>query len=409
MIQKICYKYRDFEVFFSKEKSVLLCMDFSEVIGQEHLKSHLLTTIKNGRIPHSQLFIGKAGCGILPIALSYAKEILCHSYIKDSPEYLACANKVANLAHPDLHFVMPVNTNEKIKKHPVSSNFSSEWREFVLNNPYASLYDWYQFLGIEKKQGNISKHEAEDISKKLSLKAYEGGYKVMIIWMADKMNTECSNKILKLVEEPPKRTVLLLLTENEEKVLGTIQSRCQKLHFPLLSEEVIASQLSNNYGITEYVATSVGRQANGDFNKALHLISNNEEEEEFEKWFVTWVRTAFRAKGNKSSINDLLSWSETLAKEGRETQKKFLGYCLELFRQAMLKNYKTDSLIYFESKDFKFSLEKFAPFVHQNNIFGIMNALEDAEYHVERNGNAKIIFTDLSIQLTRLIHKKELA
>ena len=384
-------------------------MDFSEVIGQKHLKSHLLKTIENGRIPHSQLFIGKAGSGILPVALSYAKEILCHSYIKESEGYLQCAHKVAMLGHPDLHFVMPVNTNEKIKKNPVSSNFSSEWREFVLNNPYASLYDWYQFLGIENKQGNISKHEAQDISKKLALKAYEGGYKVMIIWMADKMNTECANKILKLVEEPPAKTMLLLLTENEENVIGTIQSRCQKLHFPLLSEEDISLQLINNHNITEYIAKNISHQANGDFNKALHLISNNQEDLEFEKWFVAWVRTAFRARGNKAAINDLLSWSETLAKEGRETQKKFLAFCLSLFRQALLKNYKADSLIYFESKDFKFSLEKFAPFVHQNNIFGIMKALEDAEYHVERNGNAKIIFTDLSIQLTRLIHKKELA
>jgi len=384
-------------------------MDFSEVIGQKHLKSHLLETIENGRIPHSQLFIGKAGSGLLPIALSYAKEILCHSYIKGGKEYKACALKVAKLAHPDLHFVMPVNTNEKIKKNPVSSHFSSEWREFVLNNAYASLYDWFQFLGIENKQGNISKFEAEDISKKLSLKAYEGGYKVMIIWMADKMNMECSNKILKLVEEPPEKTLLLLLTENEEKVLGTIQSRCQKLHFPLLSEEDIASHLINYQDITDYIAKSISHQANGDFNKALHLISNNQDDIEFEKWFVTWVRTAFRARGNKSAINDLLSWSESLAKEGRETQKKFLGFCLNLFRQALLKNYKAESLIYFESKDFKFSLEKFAPFVHQNNIFGIMKALEDAEYHIERNGNAKIIFTDLSIQLTRLIHKKELA
>ncbi len=382
-------------------------MDFSEVIGQKHLKSHLLKTIENGRIPHSQLFIGKAGCGILPIALSYVKEILCHSFVKDSDEYRACVNKVAKLMHPDLHFVLPVNTTDKIKKNPISSNFSSEWREFILKNPYAALYDWLQFLGIENKQGNISKFEAKDISKKLSLKAYEGGYKVMIIWMADKMNNECSNKILKLVEEPPEKTVLLLLTEHEERVLGTIQSRCQKLHFPLLSEEVIATQLINYYDITDYIAKNISRQANGDFNKALHLISNNEDDSEFEKWFVTWVRTAFRAKGNKSSINDLLSWSENLAKEGRETQKKFLGYCLELFRQAMLKNYKADSLIYFESTDFKFSLEKFAPFVHQNNIFEIVRALEDAEYHIERNGNAKIIFTDLSIQLTRLIHRKD--
>ena len=383
-------------------------MDFSEVIGQQHIKSHLIKTVENGRIPHTQLFVGKSGSGILPLVLSYAKEILCHSFTKGSDEYIACKNKIEKLAHPDLHFVYPVNTNENIKKNPVSDNFSSEWRKFVLKNPYASLYDWYQFIGIEKKQGNISKHEAVSISKKLSLKAYEGGYKLMVIWMADKMNNECSNQLLKLVEEPPDKTVLLLLTENAEHVLGTIQSRCQILHIPVLSEENIYTQLTDNHKVNSNEARKTSHQSNGDFNKALHIIKNDGDEVFFENLFVFWVRTAFKAKGNKSAINDLFDWSEELAKEGRETQKKFLSFCLEIFRQAMLKNYKTDSLIYFESHDGKFSFDKFSAYIHQNNIFEIKDALEDAEYHIERNGNAKIIFTDLSIQLTRLIHRKEL-
>ena len=383
-------------------------MDFSEVIGQQHIKSHLIKTVENGRIPHTQLFVGKSGSGILPLVLSYAKEILCHSFTKGSDEYIACKNKIEKLAHPDLHFVYPVNTNENIKKNPVSDNFSSEWRKFVLKNPYASLYDWYQFIGIEKKQGNISKLEAVSISKKLSLKAYEGGYKLMVIWMADKMNNECSNQLLKLIEEPPDKTVLLLLTENAEHVLGTIQSRCQILHIPVLSDEDIYTQLTDNHKVNSNEARKTSHQSNGDFNKALHIIKNDGDEVFFENLFVFWVRTAFKAKGNKSAINDLFDWSEELAKEGRETQKKFLSFCLEIFRQAMLKNYKTDSLIYFESHDGKFSFDKFSAYIHQNNIFEIKDALEDAEYHIERNGNAKIIFTDLSIQLTRLIHRKEL-
>ncbi|MFK5983262.1 MAG: DNA polymerase III subunit delta' [Flavobacteriaceae bacterium] len=383
-------------------------MEFSEVIGQQHIKSHLINTVNNGRIPHTQLFIGKAGSGILALALSYAKEILCHSFPKGSDAYKNCATKVSKLNHPDLHFVYPVNSNENVKTHPISDNFASEWREFVLKNPYASLYDWFQFIGIEKKQGNISKYEAQNISKKLSLKAYEGGYKVMIIWMADKMNTECANKILKLVEEPPEKTVLLLLTEEEQNILGTIQSRCQKLHIPLLAENDIATQLIDKQNIVSNLAKKVSHQANGDYNKALHIIANDSNDIAFENLFVFWVRTAFMAKGNKGAINDLMDWSENIAKEGRETQKKFLSYCLEIFRQALLKNYKADSLLYFESHDGKFSIDKFAPFVHQNNIFEISEALEKAEYHIERNGNAKIIFTDLSIQLTRLIHKKEL-
>lgn len=384
-------------------------MNFSQVIGQKHLKSHLQKTVENGRIPHTQLFIGNPGSGILPMALCYAKEILCHKYEKGSPEYLICEKKVSKLSHPDLHFIYPVNSTDSVKKNPVSANFSNEWRTFVQEKPYGSLYDWYQVLGIENKQGNISKNEAEEISKKLALKAYEGDYKIMIIWMADKMNTECSNKILKIVEEPPEKTVLILLTEHEEQVITTIQSRCQKLHFPLLSEEDISTYLVDNQNIELSVAKRISHQSNGNYNKALHILANDGDDDIFEEWFIQWVRTAFKAKGNKGAINQLLTWSEGIAKEGRETQKKFLSYCQELFRQALLKNYKADSLLYFESKDPKFSIEKFAPFVHQNNIFEISSALEDASYHIERNGNAKIIFTDLSIQLTRLIHKKEIA
>lgn len=382
-------------------------MDFSEVIGQKHLKSHLSKTIENGRIPHAQLFVGVNGSGLLPMAIAYASELLCSKHKQESPEYLACKNKVAKLSHPDLHFVYPVNTSDDVKKNAVSDNYAEGWRKFVLNNPYASLFEWLQSIGIEKKQGNISKYEAENIAKKLSLKAYEGGYKVMIIWMADNMNNECANKILKLVEEPSDKTVLLLLTEHEQQIITTIRSRCQKLSFPLLSEADIAENLIKNKNIQEVLAYKTALKSRGDYNKALQLLEETGEEEIFEKWFITWVRTAFRAKGNKGAINNLLSWSDELSGQGRETQKKFLQYCNEVFRQALLKNYKADSLLFFEAKDKTFSLPKFAPFVHQNNIFEINSALEDASYHIERNGNAKIIFTDLSIKLTRLIHRSE--
>jgi len=383
-------------------------MDFSELIGQKHLQSHLLTTIERGRIPHAQLFIGKAGTGVLPAAIAYAGAILCTNYEKDSAAYNKCSQQIAKLAHPDLHFVYPVNTNDKVKKHPVSDNFSEEWREFMKENPYGSLFQWLQKLGIEKKQGTIKVDEAADIMKKLSLKAYEGGHKVMIIWMAEKMNTQCANKILKLIEEPPKKTVLLLLCEDEQQIMGTIQSRCQKLNFPLLSEEDIATFLTQKKGLEQNNALKIAHRANGDVNRALQLSEEGGDDSDFERLFIEWVRTAFKAKGNKKAINDLLSWSEKIAGLGRETQKKFLIYCIEVFRQALLKNYKADDLLFFEAEDPKFSLEKFAPFVHQNNIFEITKALEDATYHIERNGNAKIIFTDLSISLTRLIHKKEL-
>jgi DNA polymerase-3 subunit delta' len=304
--------------------------------------------------------------------------------------------------------VYPVNTSDDVKKNAVSDNYAENWRSFVLKNPYASLFEWLQTIGIEKKQGNISKFEAENISKKLSLKAFEGGYKIMIIWMADNMNGECANKILKLVEEPSDKTVLLLLTEREEQIITTIKSRCQKLSFPLLSEADIVENLISKFQIKDTLALQAARRSRGDFNKALQLLEETGEDEIFEKWFISWVRTAFKAKGNKSSINNLLDWSDELAGQGRETQKKFLFYCIEIFRQALLKNYNADTLLFFEANDKTFSLQKFAPFVHQNNVFEINSALEDASYHIERNGNAKIIFTDLSIKLTRLIHKPQL-
>lgn len=384
-------------------------MEFSEIIGHEHIKSHLKTTLKNGRVAHAQLFSGMSGSGLLPLALAYAKELLCDIHEPGSEAYLRCARNVSQLSHPDLHFIYPVNVTDSVKKNAVSSSFSDDWRIFVKENPYGSLFDWFRLLGIENKQGNISVKEAEEISKRLALKAYEGGYKIMIIWMADKMNLECANKILKIVEEPPEKTVLLLLTEKEEQIINTIHSRCQTLQVPLLSEKDIAETLIRNYSIPENVAIKTSRQAHGDFNKALHIIENSNEDSVFEQWFVAWVRTAFKAKGNKKSIQELLHWSELMAGKGRETQKNFLQYCIELFRQALLKNYKADSLLYFETEDATFSIEKFAPFVHQNNIFEIVSALEEAAYHIERNGNAKIIFADLSIQLTRFIHKKELA
>ncbi len=382
-------------------------MDFSHVIGQKHIKSHLETTLKNGRIPHAQLFVGNNGSGLLTTVIAYAKGILCSELEAGSAQYNNTCSKVAKLSHPDLHFVYPVNTSETISKNPISDSYAEEWRKFVLENPYGSLYDWLQELGIENKQGNISVKEAEDISRKLSLKAYEGGYKIMIIWMAENMNVACSNKILKLIEEPPDKTVLLLLTENEDQILTTISSRCQKLTFPLLSEEDISKSLMENCAASENLAKNISRQAKGDYNKALYLLSNNGETDIYEQWFVMWVRSAFKAKGNKGAINDLLTWSDKMASEGRETQKRFLEYCIETFRQALLINYKAEDLVYFEKSATGFDISKFAPFIHQNNIYEIIESVSNAAYHIERNGNAKITFTDLSIKLTRLIHSKE--
>lgn len=382
-------------------------MLFSEVLGLPHIKNHLTTTADNGRIPHAQLFVGSAGSGTLPMAIAYAQYVLCkNTAAENDTGHASCNTKMNRLSHPDLHFAFPVANNDKIKKNPVSANFLEEWRQFVEKEAYGSLYDWYQKLGIENKQGKIGVDEAQDIVKALSLKSYEGGYKVMIIWMADKMNTSCANKLLKLIEEPPKDTLFILNTEEEEDIIQTIRSRCQVLHFPPLNEAVIAEGLVIKEQCEQSKALTIAHRANGNYTNALHIYKNNSGDEQFEEWFINWVRSAFKAKGNKTAIADLISWSEMIAATGRESQKKFLLYCMEFFRQALLQNYKANDLVFMEPQTKGFKMENFAPFVNGNNIIGITKELEDAFYHIERNGNAKIILTDLSIRLTRLLHKK---
>lgn len=381
-------------------------MLFSEILGQDHIKNHLKKSADAGRIPHAQLFVGPEGCGTLPMAIAYAQYILCQNSGENTTGNSACNLKFNHLSHPDLHFAFPVATNDSIKSKPVSANFITEWREFVLENPYGSLFDWYKTIGVEKKQGQIGVEEASEINKALSLKAYEGGYKVMIIWMADKMNTAASNKLLKLIEEPPDKTVFLLITEHTEDIIQTILSRCQVIDFIGLPESLIANGLVSRENCDENTALKIAHQSEGNYNKALHLLKKDDAEYPFEAWFIEWVRSAFKAKGNAAAINDLIAWSETIAGLGREVQKQFLNYCIFFFRQALLQNYQTQKLVYYEPTEVKFELEKFAAFVNGNNILAIFKELEDAIYHIERNGNSKIILTDLSIKLTRLIHKK---
>lgn len=378
-------------------------MQFSQVLGLEFIKKHLQQSADLGRIPHAQLFVGAEGSGTLPMALAYATYLLS----KDSIDVESTRLKCAKLSHPDLHFAFPVAINDVVKKDPVSNLFLNDWRTFVTQNTYGNLFDWLQFIGIENKQGFINVDEAEQIVKSLKLKSYEGGYKVMLIWMAEKMNTSAANKLLKLIEEPPAKTVFLLIAENEEQIISTIRSRCQVLHFPVLSEHDIVQGLVSRENISEKEALIIAHQANGNFNKALNILRNNSNDLVFEQWFITWVRSAFKAKGDASVISQLVEWSENIAGSGRETQKQFLHFCLQFFRQALLQNYAVSDLVFIQPKAEGFKFDRFSKFIHSGNILDITQEINEAIYHIERNGNAKIIFLDISIKLTRLLHKKE--
>ncbi|WP_019037332.1 ATP-binding protein [Psychroflexus tropicus] len=379
-------------------------MTFDDILGLDHLKKHLITSIENQRVPHAQIFVGSTGSGTLPMAIAFARLLMLER--SQSERHSSLVSFMDQLTHPDLHFVYPINKTASSPKKPVSKDFIKDWRRFVLSNPYQTLYDWYMHIGIEKKQGSINVDEAADVVKSLSLKSYEGGPKIMIMWCADKLNTSASNKLLKLIEEPPQNTYFILITDSPEDILQTIRSRCQRLDFPPLGEADLVKGLLAKFDMTKNEAIKIAQQADGSFSKALHLAEHNSDDEKFEQWFITWVRSAFKAKGNKHVVSDLLNWSEALASETRETQKRFLNYCIQFFRQALLNHYHVKPLVFIEPYDSNFKFDKFSQFISGHNIESIFKVLEEASYHIERNGNAKMIFSDLSFQLTRLLHKK---
>ena len=377
---------------------VYLFMDFDQIYGHESQIKALRESISLGRIPHAQMFVGPEGVGLLPLAIAFMRAVFCS---ENNTEVNACNVKFDRMAHPDVHFVFPVATNDKVKSKPTSGQFLEEWRLFLETNPFGSLFDWHKHLGIDKKQGQIGVTESEEITKKLSLTSYEGGWKGVVVWHADKLNTSAANKLLKIVEEPPQKTLLLFVTNHEDRVLETLRSRCQTTEFSLLPEKIIRNALVR-VGASDTDAKQLAVESNGSVAKAIDLFKK--EESPFEDWFVRWVRMAFKARGNKSAVVELLEWSQHVAKSGRENQKQFLVFSIELFRQALLIGYGLDDLSRYKPKG-DFDLKRFSSYVHNGNIHLIVKELEDAYTHVERNGNPKMIFTDLSLKLTRHIHK----
>lgn len=374
-------------------------MTFEDIIGQSFLKTHLKQSVNSGRIPHAQLYVGKRGVGALPMAIAYADYIM-----KQQQEGVGA---MSPLTHPNIHFVYPVTTSDKVKSKPISSNYLAEWRSFLETTPYGSINDWYELVGVGNKQGNIGVEEANDVVSKMSLKAFNGGYKVMIVWMAEKMNSMCANKLLKLIEEPAKKTVIILVVEDEEQLINTIRSRCQVVHLNPLSEETIKNSLIEMHQAEDGLSQSIAHQSEGSFSRALELLKQEPDDLKFEAWFIAWVRTAFQAKSNKQSINNLMAWSAEISKAGREIQKQFLDYSLRFFRQALLYNYGANQLVFINLNDKSFKFESFASFIDASNIAEISKEIELANYHIERNANPKIVLTDLSIKLTRLLHIKK--
>lgn len=378
-------------------------MQFKEIVGHSEVKKRLIATVNEGRISHAQLFLGGEGSGNLPMAIAYAQYIACENKSdNDSCGNCSSCVKFEKLAHPDLHFVFPVATNKSIKKDPVSSKFINEWRELVIEKKgYFTLPDLQEKLATENKQLIIPKDESVEILKTLSLKTYEAEYKTMIIWYPEKFNISSANKLLKILEEPPNKTLFILVAHDSEQIIPTILSRTQLVKVDKIKDADLISVLTDKFNLTENQATSITSFADGNFVTAQKIIEESSAEEFFYSHFTKWMRMGFVA-----DVPGLINFSEESSKLGREKQKQFLSYSLHIFRESLIQNYGDTSLNRVSSNENKF-LEKFAPFIHGANCIEIIELFNDAIYHIERNANPKILFLDVSLKLTKLLRVKQ--
>ena len=375
-------------------------MQFKNIIAHEAEKKHLIHTVQENRISHAQMFLGPSGSGTVPMAIAYAQYILCQNK-QDNDSCGACAScaKIQKHNHPDLHFSFPIHLSKE--KHVyISDNVLGVWREILDENPYFGIEDWNLKLGNENKQGVIGKEESQKIISKLSLKSFEGGYKILIMWLPELMNGQASNKLLKFIEEPPHKTVFLLVAEDQEQIIATIRSRTQIVKLPRLKEKAIATYLETEKEISANDSVIIAHLAEGDVGKAIHLITEQTEANFNFENFVNWMRLCYQRNIAKS-----IDWVDLIAVSGRENQKSFLKFCLNMFRQCIIGHYTGSELVVLTDEQNAF-LSKFSPFINSKNIVGLTEAFNEAYYHIERNANAKILFLDLSIKTFSLLQKK---
>ena len=377
-------------------------MQFKQVIGQTYLKQRLIQSVKDNHVSHAQLFLGPSGSGKLPLALAYAQYILCPNRTEtDSCGVCPTCQKMQKLVHPDLHFVVPTNTTKSVKSNPESDLFMEEWREFVLKNEgYFNDTDWYAFLDIENKQGYMSVRDAASLLRKLNMKAYEGDYKIAIIWMAEKMRVETANKLLKLLEEPPEKTVFLLIAEDQDQLLATIRSRTALVKIPALDANSIETALQQRFGCDPQQAHDAAMISEGDWLTACRSFKDFEDHKFFFATFQQWMRLCFRA-----AYSEIIDFSANVKGIGRERQKELLEYGLRIIRNSLLFNNNLAGIVMLPD-DEKIFNANFAPFVKPANLAQIAELFEEAIRQIERNGNAQLIFTDVSFKMIVLLKKK---
>jgi len=372
-------------------------MNFSDIIGQNEIKNLLINSVKQNRISHAQLFLGEEGYGSLPLALAYAKYIMCTNRKEnDSCGECASCKKIEKYQHPDLHFVFPVVT-PKNKSIPVSDTFIKEWREFLTDNPYGTYNDWLNALDSENAQAIIRVDEGKEIIKKLSLKSYESAYKIMIIWFPEKMNQQTANKLLKLIEEPPEKTLFFLVSQNSQQIISTILSRTQLVKIKRISEEELFKGLIEKHQLSEDKARQISRLSEGNYTNAKEYIESSVDAEQNFEYFVNMMRLSYSGK-----LIEIIKWVDEIAKAGREKQKAFLAYGLRMVRENLMLNQKQSEISRLMDKELAFA-EKFSAFIRFENSPYITGELNTAFMHISRNANAKVVFLDLCIKLNKYL------
>ena len=367
-------------------------MLWTKVIGQKILKNKLKYLIDTNQVPHSQLFTGASGYGSLPLVIEFSLSLLENNSVSKVTRKLS-----ERCQHPDLHFILPVvkKNNENVV---YSHHYIQDWLTFIDTKLYGSYSEWFESINVGNRQGSISIADIENVRKKISLKAFNGGARVCIVWGAEKMNNQASNAFLKILEEPPKNTFFLLIAENQEEVLPTIVSRCQITNLGPIDDSSLMDAIKKKTDNPESLVV----KAQGNYNDLLDLITNDQDKEH-ETLLIEGLRKAFKVNKNKKLIIELMSWSASLCKFGKEEQKTFLKFGIQFFRDAYLLNYSLDDIISFQSKT-NFDLSKIAPYINDKNINELVSLFEQTHYNLTRNGNVKMLFVNLALRLSELIY-----
>lgn len=367
-------------------------MHFKDIVGQNNTKKELLLQVHEGRIPHTQLFNSEPGVGAYQLALAYAQYLNCDQPLKgDSCGTCPSCIKMNKLIHPDLHYIFPTI------KRLGSTDYIKEWRSFLTVTPYFTVRQWLNYINAENSQAIIYEKDTKELIKNMAMKSVEGKYKICILWLPERLNDTGSNRLLKLLEEPPAKTLFILVTENKNLIIPTILSRTQIVDIPKLKEEEISLYLETKLGVSNTMSRQIAHSADGSMHEALHAIQLDEDKILFLNQFIAIMRLSYARK-----IKNIKNWSEDIAKLGREKQKQFLSYCQYMIRENFIYNFNQADLNYFNQDEKQFS-SNFAPFINENNVMQIMSELDLAQQHIEQNANAKIVLFDLALKLIVLI------